>query len=92
MPEEQRWRWGTWQHTVYAFGSQGAWWDWHDLSLAAVSSQGAQPGSSTLQTLTAHLLPASLHDRYRDAATNKTPGGQDLVWPTSWWTEETNNT
>ena len=45
MPEEQRWRWGTWQHTVYAFGSQGAWWDWHDLSLAAVSSQGAQPGS-----------------------------------------------
>lgn len=65
---------------------------WFRYRKADPPGQGAQPGSSTLQTLIAHLLPASLHDRYRDAATNKTPGGQNLVWPTFWWTEETNNT
>ena len=64
---------------------------WFRYRKADPPGQGAQPGSSTLQEFIAHLPPASPHNRYWDAATNKTPSGQDLVWPTSWWMEETRN-
>ena len=65
MPEEQHWHWGTCRHTVYAFGSQSAWRDWHDLSLAVVSSQGAQPGSFISVSLASPSPVLGIQDLHR---------------------------